>query len=82
MLLTLLVINSIVAIVLYYFALNGINHFIDHSPAPEDEAKKDESKLKLTATLLLLILLSGNGIIYYNSYNQDNGGTVDVVEED
>lgn len=81
MTLLILAVNTIVAIVLYYFTLNGINHFIDSkSSENEEEAKKDEFILKSVVTVLLLILLCGNGIIYYNMIEEN--GTVDVVEEE
>lgn len=79
-LLSVLVINTIISIVLYIFTLSGINHFIHNSTSPEEEKNRDEINLKLVSTFLLLILLGGNGIIYYNLYNKS--GTInDVVEK-
>jgi Na+/proline symporter len=74
-----LIINSVISLLLYYFAIKGINHFVE-TVSDKSEAKRDEIILKGISTILLLILLGCNGIIYYN-YVED-GGTVDVVEKE
>ena len=73
-----IIINSIAALILFIFAYNGINHFIENVSSEKDKFR-DAIVLKSISVILLLTLLGSNVIMYYNT---PKGTDANVVDEE